>query len=73
MTGLAERNPAPTGSALTRGAVSSLIPSHDAQLKWSDIEWIKSLAPGIPVVVKGIGAWEVGRRRWLRRCVSDVV
>jgi L-lactate dehydrogenase (cytochrome) len=28
-------------------------------MKWSDIEWIKSLAPGIPIVVKGIGAWEV--------------
>ena len=58
MTGPAERNPAPTGSALSRGPVSSLFPSHDAQMAWSDIEWIKSLAPGIPVVVKGIGAWE---------------
>jgi hypothetical protein len=32
---------------------------HDANLTWSDIEWIKSIAPDLPVVIKGIGAWEV--------------
>jgi L-lactate dehydrogenase (cytochrome) len=32
---------------------------HDANLTWPDIEWIKSIAPDLPVVIKGIGAWEV--------------
>jgi L-lactate dehydrogenase (cytochrome) len=31
---------------------------HDTNLTWKDIGWIKSLAPGLPLVVKGIGAWE---------------
>lgn len=45
-------------------------------MDWKDIAWIKSLAPGVPVVIKGIGAWEVSRltadsdrlcRRYVRR------
>lgn len=29
-----------------------------ADLSWKDIEWVKSIVPGVPVLVKGIGAVE---------------
>lgn len=32
---------------------------HDSGLVWEDIAWVKSLAPDTPLVIKGIGAWEV--------------
>jgi len=33
--------------------------NHDPGLTWADIGWLKSLAPGLPIVLKGIGRWEV--------------
>ncbi|ORY34117.1 L-mandelate dehydrogenase [Naematelia encephala] len=58
MQGEAERNPAPNGKPLTQPATNILSQRHASNLTWKDIAWIKSLAPGIPVVVKGVGAWE---------------
>ncbi|KAI9638242.1 L-mandelate dehydrogenase, partial [Dioszegia hungarica] len=45
-------------SPLTREMPRVISPRHDTNLTWKDVGWIKSLAPGLPVVVKGIGAWE---------------
>jgi L-lactate dehydrogenase (cytochrome) len=27
-------------------------------MSWHDIAWVRNLAPGLPVIVKGVGAWE---------------
>jgi L-lactate dehydrogenase (cytochrome) len=31
----------------------------EMNMSWHDIAWVRKLAPGLPVVVKGVGAWEV--------------
>lgn len=31
---------------------------HNTTLTWKDVEWLRSLAPEVPIVVKGVGAWE---------------
>jgi hypothetical protein len=37
----------------------------DADLCWEDIDWIKKLAPGKPIVLKGIQCVEVGSIAWV--------
>lgn len=27
-------------------------------MSWNDIAFVRKLAPGLPIVIKGIGAWE---------------
>ncbi|KAK4684660.1 L-lactate dehydrogenase (cytochrome), partial [Tremellales sp. Uapishka_1] len=51
-----DRCQAANGAPLTRS-----IPSHGHHaddITWDDIKWIRKLAPGLPIVLKGIGAWE---------------
>lgn len=35
------------------------VSNMERNMSWSDIKWVQELAPGLPVVVKGVGAWEV--------------
>lgn len=46
---------------------------HEPNITWGDIAWIKSVAPGLPVVVKGVGAWEVSLEYRLQLTEKDVV
>lgn len=36
--------------------------SQDPDLSWDDLAWIRSCAPGLPLVVKGIQTAEVSPR-----------
>ncbi|ORX36799.1 L-mandelate dehydrogenase [Kockovaella imperatae] len=59
-----EKQPAPHGTKLTRVPCSREAQAltrhsrHDTNLTWEDIQMIKKNAPGLPVVLKGVGAWE---------------
>nr|XP_031859814.1 uncharacterized protein CI109_004662 [Kwoniella shandongensis]KAA5526886.1 hypothetical protein CI109_004662 [Kwoniella shandongensis] len=53
----AERTPAAHGKPLSPPLPKNAY-AHDTGLTWKDIDWIKSLAPGLPIVIKGVGAWE---------------
>lgn len=57
---LAEATPTPNGKPLTRTPV--VYSNHELNMSWDDINWVKKLAPGLPVVIKGVGAWEVGQQ-----------
>lgn len=46
---------------------------HEPNITWGDIAWIKSIAPGLPVVVKGVGAWEVSSPESTQLTGQDVV
>ncbi|GMK59591.1 hypothetical protein CspeluHIS016_0801970 [Cutaneotrichosporon spelunceum] len=52
----AEANPAPHGKPLSRERQRFGV--HDANMSWSDIAFVRKHAPGLPVVIKGVGAWE---------------
>ncbi|WOO77062.1 (S)-mandelate dehydrogenase, mitochondrial [Vanrija pseudolonga] len=51
-----ELSPAPHGQPLNRAPLDYGM--SEPKMTWDDIAWIRSLAPGLPVVIKGIGAWE---------------
>ncbi|BEJ10779.1 hypothetical protein CspHIS471_0102010 [Cutaneotrichosporon sp. HIS471] len=52
----AEANPAPHGQPLSRER--QRFGAHDARMSWDDIAFVRKYAPGLPVVIKGVGAWE---------------
>ncbi|KAL1413526.1 hypothetical protein Q8F55_001300 [Vanrija albida] len=51
-----ELSPAPHGQPLNRAPLDYGM--SEPKMTWDDIAWIRSLAPGLPVVLKGVGAWE---------------
>ncbi|KAI9635394.1 L-mandelate dehydrogenase [Dioszegia hungarica] len=51
-----KREEIPHGTPMSR--VKKTYATHDPSITWDDIAWVKSLAPGLPIIVKGIGAWE---------------
>ena len=48
-----------SGSASTSAAQFAYV---DPNLEWDDIAWIQKIAPGKPIVIKGISCVEVGPR-----------
>jgi L-lactate dehydrogenase (cytochrome) len=54
----AEANPAPNGKPLSRERQRFGFSAHDTRMSWDDIAFVKKHAPGLPVVIKGVGAWE---------------
>ena len=53
----AELDPAPHGKPITRDPIVYSV--METKMSWNDIAWVRKLAPGLPVVIKGVGAWEV--------------
>ena len=45
---------------IEKGVWTEVVDGLPANLSWTDISWVKSLAPEIPIIIKGIG------------CVDDV-